>query len=163
MSDGVLPVYPPGGGGLSNPENKLIQPFYNGEMVFMRSKRISKADVKRIYDTYASLLDLDVWWVYVVPRYNNQLDIAKDSDDDSGYYLFHTKYVGRVKGPRVISTTGGSAHLGEMFTVEWEAREGTLMPGEHYTRLQDHYAENLISMSKMTVMTKEEIVAEITK
>jgi hypothetical protein len=35
------------------------------------------------------------------------------------------------------------------------------MPGESLTRLQEHYPESLISISKMTVMTKEEILEDV--
>ena len=47
-----------------------------------------------------------------------------------------------------------------MILVEWEARE-ELFPGESLTRVQQHYAENLIAMSKMSIMTKEEILEDV--
>ena len=159
----VLPPYPPGGG--SNQKEKVAFPFYEGEFVLMRSKRISKEEIKRFYDLYGKTLPLETWWSYLSKDYNRQIEFAKDADDDTGYYMFHTKYIGKVKAEnRKIElekalSTQTDLYSSPMILVEWEARD-ELFPGESLTRVQQHYAENLIAMSKMTIMTKEEILKD---
>ena len=160
----VLPPYPPGGG--SNQQKKEAFPFYEGEFVLMRSKRISKEEVKRFYDLYGKTLPLETWWAYLSKDYNKQIEFAKDADDDTGYYMFHTKYIGKVKAEnRKIElektlSTQTDLYSSPMILVEWEARD-ELFPGESLTRVQQHYAENLIAMSKMSIMTKEEILEDV--
>jgi hypothetical protein len=156
----ILPPYPPGGGVIETV--KSLEPFYNGEIVLMRSRRLSREEIKRFYDLYGSSLPTEVWWSYIGKDYNKQIEYCKDADDDTGFYMFHNKYIGRVKEALSLKNNPNEDLFGQrMFVVEWEAREGTLFPGETQTRMQEHYAENLISISKMTVMTKEEILQDV--
>jgi len=155
-----------GGWGVYKMDDKELEPFYKGETVLMRSKRISKKEVKKFYDIYNSSLPLNVWWSYLGKDYNNQIEYCKDADDNEAYYMFHTKYLGRIKDSIHLKKNASinqqhNLFYQKMFTVEWEARDNALMPGESLIRVQKHYLENLISLSKMTVVTKEEIVAEV--
>ena len=160
----VLPPYPPGGGSTINEQfEDSVDAFHNSEMVLMRSKRISKEEVKRFYDLYGASLPPEIWWSYIGKEYNKQIEYCKDADDDGGYYMFHTKYIGKIKNDVLIRKNSNDLFGQKMYIVEWEAREGTLFPGESLTRIQEHYAENLISLSKMTVVTKEEIIDEVLK
>lgn len=146
-----------------NKDPKDNSAFYNGEMVLMRGKRISKEEVKRFYDIYNDKLPIETWWSYLgKDSYNRQIEYCKDSDDEYAYYVFHTKYIGRVTGRSNIKKfEHGQGELYQpMYTVEWEAREGMLMPGESWTRTQEHYPENLLSLSKMTIMNPSEIVRD---
>jgi hypothetical protein len=156
----ILPPHPHGGG--VKETVKSLEPFYNGEIVLMRSRRLSREEIKRFYDLYGSSLPTEVWWSYIGKDYNKQIEYCKDADDDTGFYMFHNKYIGRVKEALSLKSNPNEDLFGQrMFVVEWEAREGTLFPGETQTRMQEHYAENLISISKMTVMTKEEILQDV--
>lgn len=162
----ILPPHRGGGGSSNDFEEKAYKPFYEGEFVLMRSKRISKKEIKRFYDLYDKTLPLETWWSYLSKDYNKQIQFAKDSDDDGGYYMFHTKYIGKVKAENKEAELQKSLssqtdlYSTPMILVEWEARE-ELFPGESLTRIQQHYAENLISMSKMTILTKEEILKDV--
>ena len=140
-------------------------PFYKGEMVLMRSSRISKEEVYRFYKLYGSTLPVNVWWSYLGKDYNSQIEYCKDSEDDGGYYMFHTKYIGAVKEQLKPNKNKQQAlpFDNPLYIVEWSAREDSLMPGENYHRISDHYPENLLSMSKMTILTKEEILEDTLK
>jgi len=156
----ILPPYPPNGGIKETVQS--LQPFYNGEIVLMRSRRLGREEIKKFYDLYGSSVPTDVWWSYIGKDYNKQIEYCKDADDDSGYYMFHNKYIGRIKEAVSIKANRNEDLFGQrMFLVEWEAREGTAFPGESQTRTQEHYSENLISISKMTVVTKEEILQDV--
>lgn len=158
----VLPEYPPGGGASQElkAENKIT--FQQGEFVLMRSKRIERKEILRFHELYGKTLPIETWWNYIAKDYNKQVQFAKDLDDNH-YYMFHSKYIG------VVKQTVGVSHpysliqkereVHTRYIVEWEARED-VMPGESQTRQQEHYPENLISMSRALVMTKEEIVRE---
>ena len=167
MSTTGIPLpHPPTGGSIE--EYIKDSPFYQGEFVFMRSQRISKEEVKRFYDLYGKTLPLKTWWSYLSKDYNKQIEFAKDADDDGGYYMFHTKYIGKVKEELTFKKTVTDVYrqtdlyTSRMFLVEWEARE-EIFPGELLTRTQEHYEENLISLSKMTIVTKEEILDDTLK
>lgn len=136
--------------------------FYSGEMVLMRGKRISSDEVKRFYDLYSKTLPIETWWSYLgKDHYNKQIEYCKDSNDEFGYYMFHTKYIGKVKELVKMKNHQQKEMFHRLYIVEWEAREDSLMPGELTMRTQEHYPENLIALSKMTVMTKEEILREV--
>lgn len=163
----ILPPHPPTGGLQQNKQEEAVEEsiFYSGEIVLMRSRKISKEEVKRFYDLYGASLPTDVWWSYLGKDYNKNIEYCKDADDDSAYYMFHNKYIGKVKEPMVIKKNYHPAQTSlfeqRLFIVEWEVRDNQIMPGESLTRLQEHYPENLISISKMTVMTKEEILEDV--
>jgi len=161
MNTSNIPPEYPQGGGISSDDLTKQGSFYAGEKVLMRSRRLSKEEVKRFYDLYASSLPLEVWWKYLGKDYNTQIEYCKDADDDGGFYMFHTKYIGTVKERLDVKKKDIDLFGQRVYIVEWEAREGTLFPGESATRQQEHYSENLISFSKMTVVTKEEIVQDV--
>lgn len=160
--------HPPGGGYDELSEStKQEQPFHEGDFVLMRSRRISKQEIKRFYDLYNHYLPIETWWSYLSRDYNKLVEFAKDSEDDGGYYMFHNKYIGTVKKIVIKKESGVDEKQYELFAdkykkyfVEWESRE-EVMPGEAPTRYQEHYPENLMSMSKITIVTKEEMVKEV--
>ena len=163
-----IPLPHRGGGGVTEiTQTATVEPpdqFYHGEMVLMRGKRISKEEVKRFYDLYGKTLSIDVWWSYVGKDYNKQIEYCKDIDDDGGYYMVHTKYIGRVQNSKLgVTATGKDIFQNKLYNVEWEAREDSLFPGELQTRTQEHYPENIVSMSKMTVVTPREILDDTLK
>lgn len=165
----ILPPYPPGRGGLDLQQEGFYSLFNEGDFVLMRSSRISKQEIKKFHDLYGKTLPLETWWSYISRDYNKQIEFAKDFDDDTGYYMFHTKYIGRVKqkiGAKnhylFNSKNQGEMNTPYMYIVEWEVRD-QVMPGESQTRIQEHYAENLIGMAKMSILTKEEILEDVLK
>ena len=159
----VAPEYPPGGGMAHKPLQENKQLFQEGEFVLMRSKRIEQKEILRFNELYGKTLPIETWWSYIGKEYNKQIEYCKDADDDGGYYMFHTKYIGKVKQSLPAKTNSSDLFGNKMYIVEWEVRGTSLFPGETLTRVQEHYAENLISLSKMTVMTKEEILDDVLK
>jgi len=148
---------------MSGADDSLCQKddFYVSEIVFLRSKRIDAKSIKKFYDLYGKSLDLDMWWVYVAKEYNKQVEYCKDISEEGAYYMFHTKYIGVVKS--IVQSTTSNSHImhgRKLYTIEWEPRNDIEIQDDFITRLSDHFPENLISISNMQVMTKEEILQD---
>ena len=152
-----------------NEENKqqkdLKHPFYDGEIVFSRIKRYGRNDIKRFYELYNKTLPVDLWWQMLINY--NQTDgevLTKDSDDEFGYYTVNTKYLGKVKEltEKQLKDPNALFFEGQAVSVVWEARDPEkIMPGENYSMTNVTHTKNIISLSKMSIMTKEEIIKEV--